>query len=587
MVCAGTGCVSCGSLNLKDRLESELKDRGLSDEVKVVITGCNGFCAEGPIMVVYPEGIFYKKLTQEDIPFLVEEHFLKGRPVEKFLYTEPTIKEKVPLLKDIPFFQHQVLRALRNRGLIDAENIDEYIARDGYAALSKVLFSMTPEEIIQEVKISGLRGRGGAGFPTGLKWEEGRRYDSFPKYVICNGDEGDPGAFMDRSVLEADPHSVLEGMTICGYALDAHQGYIYVRAEYPLAIHRLNIAIDRSRNYGLLGKNILGSGFDFDISIYPGAGAFVCGESTALMYSLEGKRGMPRIKPPRSTEAGLWGQPTVLNNVETFANVPPILLKGGQWFASLGTGGSKGTKVFALTGMVNNVGLIEVPMGTTLRTIVYDIGGGISEKREFKAVQIGGPSGACLPIPLLNIEVDFDSLDEAGAMMGSGGLVVMDDSTCMVDTARFFTDFSVDESCGKCVPCRVGMKVMLNILNRIVEGKGEMEDIERLERLGHHIKESSHCGLGKTAPNPVLSTIRYFREEYEAHIQEKRCPALVCVDLVQFRVDSEKCKMCGLCKKACPTEAITWEKKTPAAINLGKCIRCRSCIQTCKFNAIE
>lgn len=587
MVCAGTGCVSCGSLNLKDRLESELKDRGLSDEVKVVITGCNGFCAEGPIMVVYPEGIFYKKLTQEDIPFLVEEHFLKGRPVEKFLYTEPTIKEKVPLLKDIPFFQHQVLRALRNRGLIDAENIDEYIARDGYAALSKVLFSMTPEEIIQEVKISGLRGRGGAGFPTGLKWEEGRRYDSFPKYVICNGDEGDPGAFMDRSVLEADPHSVLEGMTICGYALDAHQGYIYVRAEYPLAIHRLNIAIDRSRNYGLLGKNILGSGFDFDISIYPGAGAFVCGESTALMYSLEGKRGMPRIKPPRSTEAGLWGQPTVLNNVETLANVPPILLKGGQWFASLGTGGSKGTKVFALTGMVNNVGLIEVPMGTTLRTIVYDIGGGISEKREFKAVQIGGPSGACLPIPLLNIEVDFDSLDEAGAMMGSGGLVVMDDSTCMVDTARFFTDFSVDESCGKCVPCRVGMKVMLNILNRIVEGKGEMEDIERLERLGHHIKESSHCGLGKTAPNPVLSTIRYFREEYEAHIQGKRCPALVCVDLVQFRVDSEKCKMCGLCKKACPTEAITWEKKTPAAINLEKCIRCRSCIQACKFNAIE
>jgi NADH:ubiquinone oxidoreductase subunit F (NADH-binding)/(2Fe-2S) ferredoxin len=587
MVCAGTGCVSCGSLNLKDRLESELKDRGLSDEVKVVITGCNGFCAEGPIMVVYPEGIFYKKLTQEDIPFLVEEHFLKGRVVEKFLYTGPTIKEKVPLLKDIPFFQHQVLRALRNRGLIDAENIDEYIARDGYAALSKVLFSMTPEEIIQEVKISGLRGRGGAGFPTGLKWEEGRRYDSFPKYVICNGDEGDPGAFMDRSVLEADPHSVLEGMTICGYALDAHQGYIYVRAEYPLAIHRLNIAIDRSRNYGLLGRDILGSGFDFDISIYPGAGAFVCGESTALMYSLEGKRGMPRIKPPRSTEAGLWGQPTVLNNVETFANVPPILLKGGQWFASLGTGGSKGTKVFALTGMVNNVGLIEVPMGTTLQTIVYDIGGGISEKREFKAVQIGGPSGACLPIPLLNIEVDFDSLDEAGAMMGSGGLVVMDDSTCMVDTARFFTDFSVDESCGKCVPCRVGMKVMLNILNRIVEGKGEMEDIERLERLGHHIKESSHCGLGKTAPNPVLSTIRYFREEYEAHIQEKRCPALVCVDLVQFRVDSEKCKMCGLCKKACPTEAITWEKKTPAAINLEKCIRCRSCIQACKFNAIE
>jgi NADH:ubiquinone oxidoreductase subunit F (NADH-binding) len=538
-------------------------------------------------MVVYPEGIFYKKLTPEDIPFLVEEHFLKGRPVEKFLYSEPTIKEKVPLMKDIPFFKHQVLRALRNRGLIDAENIDEYIARDGYAALSKVLFSMTPEEVIQEVKTSGLRGRGGAGFPTGSKWEEGRRYDSFPKYVICNGDEGDPGAFMDRSVLEADPHSVLEGMAICGYAIDAHQGNIYVRAEYPLAIQRLTIAIEQARNYGLLGRDILGSGFDFDISIYPGAGAFVCGESTALMYSLEGKRGMPRIKPPRSTEAGLWGQPTVLNNVETFANVPPILLKGGQWFASLGTEGSKGTKVFALTGTVNNVGLIEVPMGTTLRTIVYDIGGGIPEKREFKAVQIGGPSGACLPIPLLDIEVDFDSLDEAGAMMGSGGLVVMNDSICMVDTARFFTDFSVDESCGKCVPCRVGMKVMLNILNRISKGQGVIEDIERLGELGEHIKETSHCGLGKTAPNPTLSTIRYFRNEYEAHIQERRCPALVCVDLIQFQVVEEKCKMCGLCKKACPTEAITWEKKTLASINLEKCVRCRSCIQACKFKAIE
>jgi len=392
---------------------------------------------------------------------------------------------------------------------------------------------------------------------------------------------------MDRSVLEADPHSVLEGMIICGYALDAHQGYIYVRAEYPLAIHRLNIAIDQARNYGLLGKNIFGSGFDFDISIYPGAGAFVCGESTALMYSLEGKRGMPRIKPPRSTEAGLWGQPTVLNNVETFANVPAILLNGGSWFASMGTSGSKGTKVFALTGTIQNVGLVEVPMGATLRKIVYDIGGGIPDKKEFKAVQIGGPSGACLPASLLDTEVDFDSLDAAGAMMGSGGLVVMNESTCMVDTARFFTDFSVDESCGKCVPCRVGMKVMLNILNRIVTGEGEKEDIERLERLGQHIKESSHCGLGKTAPNPVLSTIRYFRNEYEAHIQEKRCPALVCVDLIRFRVDPEKCKMCGLCKKACPMDAVIWEKKIPAAINLEKCIRCRSCIQACKFGAIE
>jgi len=587
MVCAGTGCVSCNSLKVRERLEAELKNRGLSEKVKVVITGCNGFCAEGPIMVVYPEGIFYKKLNPEEIPFLVEEHFLKGRPVEKFLYTEPTIKQKIPLMKDIPFFRPQILRALRNRSMINAENIDEYIARDGYAAFSEALSSMTPEEVIHEVKLSGLRGRGGAGFPTGSKWEEGRRYHSFPKYVICNGDEGDPGAFMDRSILESDPHAVLEGMIICGYAIDSHQGYIYVRAEYPLAIHRLTIAIDQARGYGLLGKNIIGSGFDFDISIYPGAGAFVCGESTALMYSLEGRRGMPRIKPPRSTEAGLWGQPTVLNNVETFANVPAIIRNGGEWFASTGTTGSKGTKVFALTGTVNNVGLIEVPMGTTLRTIVYDIGGGIPEKGEFKAIQIGGPSGACLPASLLDTEVDFDSLDEAGAMMGSGGLVVMNDSTCMVDTARFFTEFSVDESCGKCVPCRVGMKVMLNMLNRIATGQGTMEDIEQLEYLSQHIKESSHCGLGKTAPNPVLSTIRYFRNEYEAHIQEKRCPALVCVDLIRFRVDEERCKMCGLCKKVCPMDAITWEKKTPAVIDLEKCIRCRSCIQSCKFKAID
>lgn len=587
MVCAGTGCVACGSLQLKERFAAELERRGLRDEIQVVLTGCNGFCAEGPIAVVYPEGIFYRKLTPEDIPYLVEEHFLKGRPVQKFLYAAPADKEKVPLMKDIPFFQHQVLRALRNRGLIDAENIDEYIARDGYAALHKVLTSMTPEQVIEEVKLSGLRGRGGAGFPTGKKWEEGRRYTSFPKYVICNGDEGDPGAFMDRSILEADPHAVLEGMIICGYAIDSHQGYIYVRAEYPLAIHRLSIAIEQARNYGLLGKDLFGTGFDFDIAIYPGAGAFVCGESTALMYSLEGKRGMPRIKPPRSTEAGLWGQPTVLNNVETFANVPLILLHGGAWFASLGTAGSKGTKVFALTGAVQNVGLIEVPMGTTLRKIVFDIGGGIPDKREYKAVQIGGPSGACLPSSLLDTEVDFDSLDEAGAMMGSGGLVVMNDQTCMVDTARFFTDFSVDESCGKCVPCRIGMKVMLNILHRIIHGEGRLEDIEHLETLGKHIKETSHCGLGKSAPNPVLSTIRYFREEYEAHIVEKRCPALVCSDLIQFRVVPEKCKMCGLCKKACPAGAIIWEKKTVAKIDLEKCNRCRSCIQACKFWAIE
>ena len=499
----------------------------------------------------------------------------------------PLAFDKMVRLQEIPFFKHQTLWALRNKGLIDAESIDQAISRGAYFGLAKVLSSMSPEAVIGEVKASGLRGRGGAGFPTGSKWEEGRRYPSFPKYVICNGDEGDPGAFMDRSLLESDPHAVLEGMIICGYAVQSHQGYIYVRAEYPLAIQRLNIAIEQAREYGLLGKNIFGSGFDFDIGIYPGAGAFVCGESTALMYSLEGKRGMPRIKPPRSTEAGLWGQPTILNNVETFANVPAIIRNGSEWFTSIGTKGSKGTKVFALAGTVKNVGLVEVPMGTTLRTIVHDIGGGVPAGRKFKTIQIGGPSGACLPDSLLDTEVDFDSLDEAGAMMGSGGLVVMNDSTCMVDTARFFTDFSVDESCGKCVPCRIGLKVMLNILNRIAAGNGAMEDIDLLERLGRHIKKSSHCGLGKSAPNPTLSTIRYFREEYEAHIQGKRCPALVCVDLIRFRVVPEKCKMCGLCKKACPTEAITWEKKTPAVIDPEKCTHCRSCIQACKFWAIE
>jgi len=590
----GTCGIAAGAKKLNALVLKKMDENGIQD-IKVIHSGCAGLCSREPMVTIESPGlptVKYCDLNEEKIGEIFDRHILNGEIVDSYALAiedegEAFPFEKVPKLRDIPFFKHQILWALRNRGLIAPEDINESIAREAYFGIAKVLTSMTPESVIEEVKTSGLRGRGGAGFPTGLKWEEGRRYSSFPKYVICNGDEGDPGAFMDRSLLESDPHAVLEGMIICGYAIDAHQGYVYVRAEYPLAIQRLNIAIEQARNYGLLGKDILGSGFDFDISIYPGAGAFVCGESTALMYSLEGKRGMPRIKPPRSTEAGLWGQPTVLNNVETFANIPAIIRNGGRWFASLGTEGSKGTKVFALTGTVNNVGLIEVPMGTTLRTIVYDIGGGIPDKREFKVVQIGGPSGACLPIPLLDIEVDFDSLDEAGAMMGSGGLVVMNDSTCMVDTARFFTDFSVDESCGKCVPCRVGMKVMLNILNRIAEGKGEMEDIERLERLGRHIKESSHCGLGKTAPNPVLSTIRYFRDEYEAHIQDKQCPALVCVDLIQFRVDAEKCKMCGLCKKACPMEAITWEKKTPATINLEKCIRCRSCIQACKFRAIE
>jgi len=593
----GTCGIAAGVKKLDAVFSSEIEERGLKD-IKMIRSGCAGLCSREPMVTIEYQGlptVKYCDLNEEKGREIFNHHILKGEIIKSYVLaiddekeeSLPSTLEDIPRLKEIPFFKHQTLWALRNKGLIDAERIEEAIARGAYFGLAKVLTSMRPEEVIEEVKISGLRGRGGAGFPTGKKWEEGRRYPNFPKYVICNGDEGDPGAFMDRSLLESDPHSVLEGMVICGYAIDSRQGYIYVRAEYPLAIHRLTLAIEQAGKYGLLGKNIMATGFDFDIGIYPGAGAFVCGESTALMYSLEGKRGMPRVKPPRSTEAGLWGQPTVLNNVETFVNVPEIIKNGGKWFASVGTKGSKGTKVFALVGTVKNVGLVEVPMGTTLRTIVYDIGGGIPDKREFRAIQIGGPSGACLPPSLLDTEVDFDSLDEAGAMMGSGGLVVMDDSTCMVDTARFFTDFSVDESCGKCVPCRVGMKAMLNMMNRIVTGKGKIGDIDQLVGLGNHIKKTSRCGLGKTAPNPVLSTIRYFRKEYEAHISDKRCPALVCVDLIQFHVVEEKCKICGLCKKACPVEAVTWEKKTPAVIDRKKCIRCRSCIQACKFGAIE
>ena len=593
----GTCGIAAGANRLESLINREIEEKGLRD-IRIIHSGCAGLCSREPMMTIESLGlppVKYCDLNEEKVQEIFNRHVLKGEIVEAYALAydaeaeplSPRPSEKIPALQDIPFFRPQTLWALRNKGLIDAEKIDHAISTGAYFGLATVLSSMTPEAVIEGVKISGLRGRGGAGFPTGAKWEEGRRYASFPKYVICNGDEGDPGAFMDRSLLESDPHAVLEGMIICGFAIDSHQGYVYVRAEYPLAIHRLGIAIEQAREYGLLGKNILGSGFDFDIGIYPGAGAFVCGESTALMYSLEGKRGMPRIKPPRSTEAGLWGQPTVLNNVETFANVPAIIRNGGKWFASIGTKGSKGTKVFALAGTIKNVGLVEVPMGTTLRTIVEEIGGGVPGGRKFKALQIGGPSGACLPDSLLDLEVDFDSLDEAGAMMGSGGLVIMNDTTCMVDTARFFTDFSVDESCGKCVPCRIGLKVMLNILNRIAAGKGSMSDIDLLQRLGKHIKDSSHCGLGKSAPNPVLSTIRYFRNEYEAHIQEKRCPALVCPDLIRFRVIPEKCKMCGLCQKACPVEAVSWEKKKPAVIDPDKCIKCRSCIQACKFWAIE
>jgi NADH:ubiquinone oxidoreductase subunit F (NADH-binding)/(2Fe-2S) ferredoxin/NAD-dependent dihydropyrimidine dehydrogenase PreA subunit len=587
LICAGLACITCGSLKVRERLEKELKDRGLESKVKVVITGCAGLCAEGPLMLVYPEGTFYRKLTPEDVSLIVEEHILKGKPVEKLFYKDPTRKVAIPRMKDIPFFGNQHPRVLRNQGLINPEDIDEYIARDGYEALHKALTQMTPGQVIAEVKESGLRGRGGAGFPTGDKWEEGRKYDRFPKYVICNGDEGDPGAFMDRSVLESDPHAILEGMAIGAYAIDAHEGYLYVRAEYPLAIKRLNIAIDQAREQGLLGKDIFGTGFNFDAFVYQGAGAFVCGESTALMYSLEGKRGMPRIKPPRSVESGLWGQPTVLNNVETFANIPQIILKGAKWYNRIGTEKCKGTKVFSLAGEINNVGLLEVPMGVPLRFIVYDIGGGIKSGKKFKAAQLGGPSGGFVPEKLIDTPVDYESLEATGAIMGSGGIVICDQGTCMVESAHFFTHFCTEESCGKCIPCRIGLTVMLQKLEEIIAGKGEEGDIEFLEELGKHIIQTSHCGLGQSAPNPVLSTIRHFRDEYDAHIRKKKCPALVCIELIDFVVNPEKCTKCGLCFKACPVDAVSWEKKQPAKINKELCTKCRSCIKVCKFMAIE
>jgi NADH-quinone oxidoreductase subunit F/NAD(P)H dehydrogenase (quinone)/NADP-reducing hydrogenase subunit HndC len=586
LICAGTGCVASGALAVKKALEQELATRNLQDEIQVVTTGCNGFCAAGPVMVVYPDGIFYQKLKSEDMPHLVEEHFLKGRPVQRLMYQEPVKKELVPAMKDIPFFGLQVLRALRNRGIIDAEKIDEYIARDGYLALGKALKEMTPADIIQEIKLSGLRGRGGAGFSTGLKWEFAAGAKGAVKYALCNGDEGDPGAFMDRSILEADPHVVLEGMTIAAKAIGSHQGYIYVRAEYPLAVQRLKIAIQQAHDYGLLGKNILDSGFDFDVEIYQGAGAFVCGEETALMTSLEGKRGMPRPRPPFPAYKGLWKKPTILNNVETYANVPPIILNGAKWFNSLGTEGSKGTKVFALTGAVNNIGLVEVPMGTTLRSIIYDIGGGIPNKRKLKAVQLGGPSGGCIPESLMETPVDYESITKTGAIMGSGGMVVIDETSCMVNIAKFFLEFTQDESCGKCTPCRIGTKVMLDILTDICAGKGKEGDVETLESLSVTIKNASLCGLGQTAPNPVLTTIRYFRDEYDAHIKAKICPAVSCTDLIKFEVVNDLCKKCGKCAKVCPVVAIRWEKGQVAFIDKQICTKCKTCINTCPFRAI-
>ena len=587
MICAGTGCVANGSLKVKDALETELIKRNLQTEVKIVLTGCNGFCAKGPVMVVYPEDIFYQQVKPEDVPYLVEEHFIKGRPVEKFLYTPPAAKNTIPVMNDIPFFKHQVLRALRNRSLIDAEKIEEYIARDGYMAAAKALTEMTPEQIVSTVKSSGLRGRGGAGFLTGLKWELCARVQGDIKYILCNGDEGDPGAFMDRSVMEADPHSVLEGMIIAAKGINAHYGYIYVRAEYPLAVHRLQLAIDQAMDRGLLGKDILGTGFDLEIEIYQGAGAFVCGEETALMASIEGKRGMPRAKPPFPAVKGLWMRPSVLNNVETFANIPPIILNGAEWFSSLGSEKSKGTKVFALSGALNNIGLVEVPMGIPLKTIIFDIGGGIKNNRKFKAVQMGGPSGGCIPHTLIDTPVDFENINKTGAIMGSGGMVVMDETTCMPAMAKFFLEFTEDESCGKCVPCRIGNKTLLTILQRITNGEGREGDIELLLELSQQIKDTSLCGLGQTSPNPVLTTIKYFRDEYEAHIKEHRCPARVCTPLVKFVVDKDKCKKCGQCFKACPAGALKWEKGQVAYIDPEKCTKCKSCIKACRFWSID
>ncbi|MCX5904417.1 MAG: NADH-quinone oxidoreductase subunit NuoF, partial [Proteobacteria bacterium] len=535
---------------------------------------------------VYPEGIFYQRLKPEDMAQLVEEHVLQGRPVERLMFTDPAKKKTIPRMHDISFFGLQELRALRNRGIIDAEKIDDYIARNGYFAVARALMEMTSEQIISQIKESGLRGRGGAGFSTGMKWEFASKARGDIKYALCNGDEGDPGAFMDRSILEADPHVVLEGMTIAAKAIGAHQGYIYVRAEYPLAVSRLRIAINQALEYGLLGKNILGSDFDFDVEIYQGAGAFVCGEETALMTSIEGKRGMPRPRPPFPAYQGLWKKPTILNNVETYANVPPIILNSAQWFNRLGTEGSKGTKVFAVTGAINNIGLVEVPMGTSLRTIIYDIGGGIPNRRKLKAVQLGGPSGGCVPESLVDTPVDFESITKTGAIMGSGGMVVIDETSCMVNLAKFFLEFTQDESCGKCTPCRIGTKVMLDILENICAGKGAEGDVETLEDLSVTIKNASLCGLGQTAPNPVLTTIRYFRDEYDAHIKDKICPAVSCTDLIKFEVVSDLCKKCGKCAKACPVLAITWEKGHVAFIDKEICTKCKTCIATCPFRAI-
>lgn len=588
LICGGTGCTSSGSDKIAKRLQEEIDKNGLTDEVMVVRTGCFGLCALGPIMIVYPEGTFYSMVKEDDIAEIVSEHLLKGRVVTRLVYDETIGENEIKSLKETNFYKKQHRIALRNCGVINPECIDEYIGRNGYEALGKVLKSMTPDEVIQTILDSGLRGRGGGGFPTGKKWQLARNLvkDADQKYVCCNADEGDPGAFMDRSVLEGDPHVVIEAMAIAGYAIGATQGYIYIRAEYPIAVQRLQIAINQAREYGLLGKNIFDSGFDFDLDIRLGAGAFVCGEETALMTSIEGNRGEPRPRPPFPAESGLFKKPTVLNNVETYANIPQIILNGADWFASMGTEKSKGTKVFALGGKIHNTGLVEVPMGTTLREVIYEIGGGIPNGKAFKAAQTGGPSGGCIPAEHLDIPIDYDNLIAIGSMMGSGGLIVMDEDNCMVDIAKFFLQFTVDESCGKCTPCRIGTKRLYEMLEKITSGNATMEDLDKMEKLCYYIKNNSLCGLGQTAPNPVLSTLRYFKDEYIAHVQDKKCPAGVCQDLLTYKIIDLKCKGCTACARGCPVGAISGTVKQPHTIDTTKCIKCGACMAKCKFGAI-